>query len=162
MAYLPHSLSPILRAALPLCIAIATVLLGCSGGRKAQRVNRPAEFQLSLSKGGGFSGLRVGYEVFSQGDVFRWRGVVRPDSLERLGQVPPAALDSIWILLENASLFGREDDERGNLTGQLRLAVADSAVSLSWKANMPPQPAEGDLESLYRQILSVISGHLNV
>ena len=131
-------------------LLLAVLFGGCSGARHTRQA--PDNLFLAIGKGGGFAGTWLGYSVYPDGQIQAWRGPVASRKGEPVGTLPPAALDSLWATLSSFELFGRKDDERGNLTGHIFAQAGGDSVSVWWPSGAPDTHPSAPLDSLYSTI----------
>ncbi|MFT5142007.1 MAG: hypothetical protein ACI80V_002049 [Rhodothermales bacterium] len=140
--------------------ALLPVLLmmvqGCSsrGGGKGEAAV-PADFFVSVGKGGGFTGLWEGYRVTADGSVFRWKGRGPLALADSVGQMGTEAVGQIWQMAQDEGMLVRTDSIAGNMTGYIRLEADSQAVELRWPSTVGELASPSPLERFYSFVLDL-------
>ena len=98
-------------------------------------------FTLTLSSGGGFSGLTQGYTLTPAGEAKAWqKRPGAPESVTWSKQIPPDSIVAFAIALE--AYLGVELKETGNMTTRILYALPDSTYrwSISGAGASPDAP----------------------
>ena len=91
------------------------------------------EFKISLSTGGGFTGLTRGYHLYADGRVEAWRRFAsRKDTILAVVQADPSRLRLFQRRLEQSGLLQKTYRETGNMTTRLTYNLADTTYTWSW------------------------------
>jgi len=99
---------------------------------KIESKTRP--FKISLSRGGGFTGLKSGYTLFSEGRINHWKQLNRvKDTVYSSQQIDSSKI--IWFQeeLERTGIFGKTYSGTGNITSYLKYETNDTTYLWSWQ-----------------------------
>jgi hypothetical protein len=115
----------------------------------------PARWSLSVSRGGGFTGMTTEYRLYNDGRVENLQK--RPagqDSLLWLRQTDPVVIADFRKQLNDQGLLEREIRESGNMITMVRLVLSDTTYQWYWSRT--PDAALDDwvrrIEQFCRQI----------
>lgn len=129
---------------------------GCCSCRDAAQKNDTAlftqPFEISLSTGGGVSGLVNGYILSSDGSIKRfskWPGKDR--EVEAVGSLDLRDLLAIKHEVDEKKLFELNLKDYGNMTTYLHVTDGDHSTVLNWKSD------GSELESVPSTLRDIIS-----
>ncbi len=123
------------------------------GQEVIQNMPTSKPFTLTLSTGGGFSGLVEGYTLTSQGEVRAWKK--RPGAPETTQWTKKDAPDSAMALAKSLQEFLSVDlQETGNMTTTIRYTVADSTWHWSISSMGASAPGSEPLQAWYARAIA--------
>ena len=102
-------------------------------------------YSINLSTGGGFTGLKSGYALFSNGVVTRWQKLpTGKDLIDWKVKVDSSQIEQFRKELELTGITDRQYTETGNITAYLKYKTVDTTYFWSWKgigvnSNIPPE-----------------------
>ena len=112
----------------------------------------PADFEMMLGEGGGFSGQWSGYTIRADGSVFAWQGPVAGVNLDSIGVLEPDSLRRIWQRVKDIGFFSQSMEEAGNITAFVRITADSMEARASWIPGVEAiQPPRHEVEALYRR-----------
>ena len=93
-------------------------------------------FTLSISHGGGFTGLTTGCTLYADGQVERWERLpARQPSVLETRQVEPLRIADFKQQLERAGILDTTLQETGNMTIVVTYDAADVRHTWAWNAH---------------------------
>ena len=111
-------------------------LLGCATSKPAAP---PADFRITLSRGGGFTGMTTGYHLQSDGTLTAWRRPLAKQEQIDWSYKHPTDLVRRWAEDLQGAVRGWESAETGNMTTRLEFAREDSVWTWTWAGTAPPE-----------------------
>lgn len=127
---------------------IGVLLCSCIGakdGQDGRDRNLPANYRISLGRGGGITGGEQGCDLWPQGRVRAWRklGPGRIDSLWS-SAIAPRAVDQLRRELDALGVLAHPIREPGNMSYRVRLISPEATHYWTWTE-------EGVLTEWYRR-----------
>lgn len=126
------------------CCAIVCVMVfaaACSHQTAEQWGARPEEtgsFHITISSGGGFTGMVTGYTLSSDGRLTQWqRHPSGGDSVLHETHVDPRQVATFKGDLEKAGMFTYQLNGTGNVTRYVTFSTSDTTYRWSWPAGAP-------------------------
>ena len=119
--------------------------IGAKDGQDGRDRNLPANYRISLGRGGGITGGEQGCDLWPQGRVRAWRklGPGRIDSLWS-SAIAPRAVDQLRRELDALDVLDYPIREPGNMSYRVRLISPDATHYWTWTE-------EGVLTEWYRR-----------
>ena len=119
--------------------------IGAKDGQDGRDRNLPANYRISLGRGGGITGGEQGCDLWPQGRVRAWRklGPGRIDSLWS-SAIAPRAVDQLRRELDALGVLAHPIREPGNMSYRVRLISPDATHYWTWTK-------EGVLAEWYRR-----------
>ena len=109
---------------------------GCSNRGelpKRARLQQRTEFKITLSSGGGFTGMYSGYHLYASGLLEAWqKRAAGGDTLLWMQQVDPERIERIRAQLAASGALDKRYDGAGNMTVIVNYATADTVYRWSW------------------------------
>ncbi len=140
-----------------LLLLVLTIQNGCTAkdsepgqikneiARKINHTTKTDSFSISISNGGGFTGLKNGYTLNNTGLVRRWHqlSLVKDTTIWEI-QTDGIKTKEFNVELKNSGIINKQYNERGNTTFLLTYKLPDTTYSWSWtvkngKQNIPPE-----------------------
>ena len=99
-------------------------------------------FQISLSRGGGFTGLVRGYRLHANGQVEAWQSRPgQPAKVTWQQQVDITRVRAVQEDLEATGVLGAVHSNTGNMTTRVTYDLPDTIYSWSWTGDPPAELA---------------------
>jgi len=120
---------------LALCCAGVLFCMAChtKSTEKAREQSAIIPFRLSVSTGGGFTGLSTGYTLSNDGRVEHWRRFAGGEKTTLWSR--PGSASKIMAFrkqLKEMGMIGKQIQESGNMTTTVTLALPDTTYTWSW------------------------------
>ena len=113
-------------------ILLALLLISCAVD------SQQGPYQITLSRGGGFTGLVRGYHLYEGGKVEAWsRMPGSRDSLLWQTKVHPDSVKQIRDGLESSGALATIHRRSGNMTTSVAYTTDDTSFSWSWGDSAP-------------------------
>ena len=146
------------------CTFVGAILLfqlgACSSAKNTPDplVDVPENFRVVFGQGGGFAGLWEGFTVQPDGSVLEWQGRYQEDGAKPSGQLDAEQIGLLWQCVEEHDFFTQEQDDRGNMTGHIRIFANADTHQVFWRptpalAQLPLAP----LDSLFLRMHEIIA-----
>jgi hypothetical protein len=117
------------------------------------KIIKPALFKIILSSGGGFTGLKNGYTLFSNGKVDKWSQIsVIKDSINWSTQIDSLQIYQLKNDLEATGILNKNYSETGNITTQLKYVTQDSVYTWSWKGKGENSEIPDEIKGFYEKL----------
>ena len=116
-----------------------------------------AFFKIIVSNGGGFTGLKSGYSIFSFGRVDKWQQL----SLAKDSIIWSVNIDSNQVYqfkdeIEKSGILNENLNETGNMTSHLKYETKDSTYNWSWSANND-NTSQNEIKTIYSKLKTFCS-----
>lgn len=116
----------------------------------------PEDFSMFFGEGGGISGRWDGYAIRSDGAVLTWSGPTADEESSRIGSLSAEEMNDLWIRIQDADFFERNNSETGNLTAFMEITARDQTHRVSWIPGAEGfEPPVSEIDALYRHALQV-------
>jgi len=112
-------------------------LLGLLGCATSKPVAPPADFRITLSRGGGFTGMTTGCHLQSDGTLTAWRWPLAKAEQIDWSHKHPTDVVRRWAEDLEGAVRGWECAETGNMTTRLEFAKNDSVWTWTWAGSAP-------------------------
>ena len=113
-------------------------VLACTQPRTSAE---PSDFRITLSRGGGFTGMVTGYHLQSDGTMTAWRrALAQPEQVDWTHKLTVADV-SRWAQDLHGAVQGWESQETGNMTTSLEFVRNDSVRTWTWAGTGAPAMA---------------------
>ena len=117
-------------------VFLGLLFVSCAGE------SQHAPFQITLSRGGGFSGFFRGYHLYEGGRIEAWSHMPgKRDSVLWQTQVHPDSIGRLRDGLERSGALETVHRSNGNMTTHVSYSTDDTTFSWSW-GNSGPQNLE--------------------
>ena len=122
-------------------LTVSLALLSCQSN--SMQENKPEEFSISVSRGGGFTGLTNGFTLKSKGDILYWQKYINGKDT-----ILWRATDDINKILVyknkliSSGILAVEFNTTGNVTNYLAYSNYDTTYNWSWKEHDEQVPAD--------------------
>ena len=108
-------------------LGLGLLLASCAGDPQQ------TPFEITISRGGGFTGLVRGYHLHDDGRVVAWsRMPGQPDSVLWQTQSHPDSVGRLRAGLERSGTLGRTYRLASNMTTAITYSAGDSSYTWSW------------------------------
>ena len=100
---------------------------------KTPQQDTTVPFQISISTGGGFTGLSTGYTLSHDGRVEHWQRFAGGEYTALWSQQGSAAkIGAFKMQLESLGMLGKQIRQSGNMTTTVTLALPDTTYTWYW------------------------------
>lgn len=122
----------------------------------------PADLQIVLGEGGGFSGLWTGYSIQASDTVFEWKGKSFGENPVFAGMLPHDSLSVLWQLARGLRLSERPSNVvHANYVEALKIFVNGSEHMFTWEPSMSPDSTTASTAAYRARCLSTIRNSLH-
>jgi len=136
-----------------LILFLCTVFFACSHRGEStseHAVDRVGSYKITLSSGGGFTGLYRGYHLYGDGRIEGWQQRVgKGDSLLWQRSVEVASVERLHGRLLASGALGKRYNKAGNMTAVIAYETADTTYRWSWDQS---REAPVELGSWYEEV----------
>ena len=117
------------------CFLGVIFCIACHKKSAEKTTEQPAivPFQISISTGGGFTGLSTGYTLSHDGRVEHWQRFAGGEYTALWSQQSSAAkVGAFRMQLESLGMLGKQIQQSGNMTTTVTLALPDTTYNWYW------------------------------
>ncbi len=117
------------------CCLGVILCIACNKKSAERTPEQPANvpFRISISTGGGFTGLSTGYTLSYDGRVEHWQRFAGGEYTVLWSEQSSAAkIGAFRMQLESLGMLGKQIRQSGNMTTTVKLALPDTTYSWYW------------------------------
>jgi len=142
-----------------LLIAALLMLPGCSSsGKLNETQNQMAllDYNITLSKGGGFTGVHQGFFIDSTGKVSSFEGIITTNVKNIYkGSLSSEQINEINNL--SAGVVKINYNQNGNMTSSISLKNKFNEFNFSWPGVAPDKNVPAELVQFYEKLSNIIN-----
>ena len=129
------------------------IAVGCQLHAKPTSSESPQSFILTLSKGGGFSGLTRGYTLYPNGRIERWQQFpLRDRTISASRDIDPNRVADFKQKLEATGILEVTLQATGNITTRVQYEIDQEQHTWSWADNSDTRTAPVALREWYGSV----------
>lgn len=126
--------------------------------KEINKEDKSKSFSLSIGVGGGFTGLKSGYTLNSDGIVSYWKQVsVAKDSVLWKVHGDSTKIDQFKNELEKTGIIDKQFKSVGNMTAYLVYETGKSVYSWSWKEDGVSGNIPENIKNWYENVIEYCS-----
>lgn len=119
----------------------------------------PADFELIVGSGGGFTGHWSGFLIEGDGRVWSWSGIGVPTDTTLVGDLPADSLIVLWTAIGETTFFDEPTGETGNVTAVLEVTGGGRTARSTWIPSVEAaEPPKTPVEAVYRRARTMAAG----
>jgi hypothetical protein len=114
-------------------------------------------FSITISNGGGFTGLKNGYTFNSTGLVKRWRQLsfVKDTTIWKV-QTDGVKTNYFKNQLVNSGILKKQYNDTGNITFVLTYQIPDTTYTWSWNGKNGEENAPSEIKNWFKEVTDFI------
>ncbi len=145
-------------------IILSTIQIGCKSNKiksdipEAINQNEKVDsFNIIISNGGGFTGLKNGYTLNSAGVVKRWRQLsfVKDTTIWKV-QTDGIKIKDFRKKLVNSGILKKQYKDTGNITFVLSYQIPDTTYTWSWNGKNGGKNVPTEIKDWFKDITDYI------
>ena len=134
------------------------IAVGCQLHAKPTSSESSQAFILTLSKGGGFSGLTQGYTLHPNGRIERWQQFpLRDRTITASRDIDPKRVADFQQKLEASGILGMTLQATGNITTRVQYEIDQEQHTWSWADDSDSRTEPAALREWYRLVWNFCS-----
>jgi hypothetical protein len=135
---------------------LSLLLLGCS---HTQDISN--SFNVTLSSGGGFTGMYSGYHIDTSGTISRWEGrTFNFASLNPVGNVTSDKLKQMNTKIIELEIMNVQYKKSGNISSSISISTNNFQHTVSWVGIEPERDVPEKIKEFYFYINNLINNSI--
>ncbi|MDI6804792.1 MAG: hypothetical protein QME58_13295 [Bacteroidota bacterium] len=137
-------------------VILSLHILGCSHTQ-----NLSSRFNVTLTSGGGFTGMYNGYYIDTLGEISRWEGrTYNLASLKPGGKLTPDKLKEMNTKITELELLNVQYNKSGNISSSISISTNISKHTVSWVGVEPEEEVPEKIKEFYYYIKNLINNSI--
>lgn len=121
-------------------------------------INSTNYFNITLSSGGGFTGMYNGYYIDTLGNISSWEGrIFDMAGLKPVGKLTPDKLKELNTKINEKEILNIQYKKPGNIFSSISFKTAIITHAISWSGYEPEQDVPEKIKEFYSYIKTLIT-----